>query len=350
MSRRIKMVLYGEPGTGKSVFACKAPKPFFITSDGNYEWLEEFGAKLEDHIQVNSWSEAKAAMEKSYDEYETIVVDLLEDTFKWCEQEYCIRNRIEHLSDLGYGKAYDATRTEFFNTICKLINTDKNIIFITHGVTYTTKDRRGVEHTMYAPSGRIPEKLIDQIEGRVRYFLRCYSKAEETPDGTLVKRRYLSIVPKENEFGICRGIDENVIPSDIALDWNEFCKVVNVTEQMNTGSDVQQHVEEHASDVTAESSPTKRRTRTKQIATQVETPVDVPVDVPVETPVDSSDELPVKVTETPAPSNTPVAKTETVNAPVETVTAASPVQTETMSNADKINSIKAKLAAIKSNK
>ena len=59
--KHIKMLLYGEPGVGKSVFASKAPRPFFITTDGNYEWLEDFGAKPEDHIQVSSWDEAKKA-------------------------------------------------------------------------------------------------------------------------------------------------------------------------------------------------------------------------------------------------------------------------------------------------
>ena len=39
--KRIKMLLYGEPGVGKSVFALKAPKPFFVCTDGNYEWLDE---------------------------------------------------------------------------------------------------------------------------------------------------------------------------------------------------------------------------------------------------------------------------------------------------------------------
>ena len=38
-TKRVKMVLYGEPGVGKSVFAAKAPKPFFICTDGNYAWL-----------------------------------------------------------------------------------------------------------------------------------------------------------------------------------------------------------------------------------------------------------------------------------------------------------------------
>ena len=70
----------------------KTTKPFFITTDGNYEWLEDFGAKPEAHRQVFSWEEAKEAFAEDYNDYDTIVVDLVEDLFKWCEQEYCIRS------------------------------------------------------------------------------------------------------------------------------------------------------------------------------------------------------------------------------------------------------------------
>ena len=42
MARFIKMAIYGEPGVGKSTFAAKAPRPYFITTDGNYEYLEDF--------------------------------------------------------------------------------------------------------------------------------------------------------------------------------------------------------------------------------------------------------------------------------------------------------------------
>lgn len=226
--RHIKMVLYGEPGVGKSVFASKAPKPFFITTDGNYEFLEDFGAKPEDHIQVNSWVEAKKAFSRDYSNYETIVVDLTEDLFKWCEYEYCRTNGYEHVSDPGFAKGYDITRNDFFINICKLLSLEKNIILIMHGITFTTKDRRGVEHSNYGPSNRIPDKVLDMIEGRVRYFLRAYLKAEESPNGKLIKKRYLSLVPKENEYGILRGIDENSVPSDIPLDFNAFAKTIGL--------------------------------------------------------------------------------------------------------------------------
>lgn len=228
MAKHIKMMLYGEPGVGKSVFASKAPKPFFITTDGNYEWLEDFGADPKAHRQVFSWEEAKNAFVDDYKDYDTIVVDLVEDLFKWCEQEYCIKAKLDHVSDVGYGKGYDITRSEFFLEISKLLSQPKHVILISHGITYEVKDRRGVTHTKHAPSSRLPDKVLDMIEGRLRYCLRCYVKAEETADGTLVKKRVLSLVPKENEFGIIRGVNEYEIPHDIPLDWSEFAKAIKL--------------------------------------------------------------------------------------------------------------------------
>ena len=306
--KRIKMVLYGEPGVGKSVFACKAPKPFFICSDGNYAWLEDFGADPDAYVEVSSWDEAKKAFAKDYSEYETIVVDLTEDLFKWCEKEYCTRNKIEHLSDLGYGKGYDATRNEFFIEMCKLISLDKNIIFLMHGLSITVKDRRGVEHTKYVPSSRLPDKVIDMIEGRVRYFLRCYIKDVETEDGKVEKKRFLSLVPKPNEFGIIRGVNENEIPQDIPLDFNEFAKVIGL-------------------DTKVEKTTVKKK---------VEKKVEEPKEPEVKEEPDSEVLEELEVKEEP----------KTVEEPIKTEEPAK----ATLSNEDKLAAIRAKLAKLNANK
>lgn len=306
--KRIKMVLYGEPGVGKSVFACKAPKPFFICSDGNYAWLEDFGADPDAYVEVSSWEEAKKAFAKDYSEYETIVVDLTEDLFKWCEREYCVRNKIEHLSDLGYGKGYDATRNEFFIEMCKLISLDKNIIFLMHGLSITVKDRRGVEHTKYIPSNRLPDKVIDMIEGRVRYFLRCYVKDVETEDGKVEKKRFLSLVPKPNEFGIIRGVNENEIPQDIPLDFNEFAKVIGL-------------------DTKVEKTTVKKK---------VEKKVEEPKEPEVKEEPDSEVLEELEVKEEP----------KTVEEPIKTEEPAK----ATLSNEDKLAAIRAKLAKLNANK
>lgn len=224
--KRIKMALYAEPGVGKSVFASKFPKAFFVTTDGNYEWLTDFGAKEEDHVQVSSWAEAKKVFKSNvFDKYETIVLDLTEDLFMWCESEWCKRNEIEHPSDMGWGKGYQGPRNEFFIEISKLLSLDKHIVMLMHGESVTVKNKRGVEFTTYRPTSRLPEKLLDQIEGRVRYFLRAYVGSKEV-DGKVIKKRFLSLVPKEDEYGIIRGVDENEIPQTIPLDFEIFWNTV----------------------------------------------------------------------------------------------------------------------------
>lgn len=359
--KRIKMLLYGEPGVGKSVFASKAPKPFFITTDGNYEWLEDFGADPRAHAQVSSWAEAKAAFAQSYDDYETIVVDLLEDMFKWCEYEFCTRTKIEHISDVGYGKGYDITRNEFFLEISKLLGKDKNIILITHGITFVTKDRRGVEHTKYAPSNRMPDKVLDMIEGRLRYCLRCYLKAEEQSDGTILKKRYLSVVPKENEFGIARGLDENKVPHDIELEFSEFAKVIGLEHDIAEEKKAQIFKEKLNESLGVPNS--KKKEEKKEIK-----PVPMP-EVKVEEPKQESHFIPMpnisenvakqeietifgittsentteKTDEPPfEPGNVTVEKKEEPKA--------EPIEQKPVSNVDKLAAIKAKLAALKNQK
>ena len=243
----LKMCLYGDPGIGKSVFAlklgqelekygCKAP--LFITTDGNYDWLEDFGADPKACIRVESWDDAKKAFDNSFDNYDTIVVDLVEDLFKWCEYEFCKKNRITHISDMGYGKGYDITRNEFFIEISKLLNRPKHIILLSHEVAITYKDSRGIEHSMHKPSSRIPDKVFDMIEGRLRYLLRCYYKTEVVDDKTVNQVRMLSLVPKTDEYGIIRGVNTDKIVQDIPLDAKAFLNAIDFTRDAGDTPDV----------------------------------------------------------------------------------------------------------------
>lgn len=266
--KRIKMILYAEPGVGKSVFASKFPKPFFICSDDNYEWLLDFGAKEEAHIKVTSWTEAKKVFKEEYNDYETIVVDLTEDLFMWCELEWCKKNGVEHPSDLGWGKGYSGPRNEFFVEISRLLAKDKNIVLLMHGEVITLKNKRGVEYNTYRPTSRIPDKLLDQLEGRVRYCLRAYIDSKEV-DGKLVKTRYLSLVPKEDEYGIIRGVNENEIPQTIPLDFNVFWDTVIGSEKpIELSKEVKEEIKKEAEEVEeVKEKPT--RTRRKKVSDEV---------------------------------------------------------------------------------
>lgn len=343
--KHFKMVLYGEPGVGKSTFACKAPRPFFVCTDGNYEWLEDFGAKEKDHVECATWSEIKKALASDFEGYDTVVLDLAEDAFKFGEYEFCQKNKIDHISDIGYGKAYDITRNEFFIEMCKLFSKPKNVILIMHGVTFVVKDRRGVDHTKYGPSSRMPEKLIDMIEGRVRYFLRCYMKAEEDGNGGLVKKRYLSLIPKENEFGIARGLDETKVPHDIPLDFDVFAEVIGL---YNGEDKVKETVEEtETANNTIEDETPKRRVRRKREETPVEEKFE---QLKAEIPEMNNEESKASCESVDEIKTANEVVKEAIEEKKEEKKVEAPVEeTKPVSNIDRLAAIKAKLAAMKNN-
>lgn len=359
MAKYIKMAIYGEPGVGKSTFAAKAPKPFFITTDGNYEYLEDFcGAKPEDHVQCFSWAEMKKAFSRDFSNYETIVVDLLEDSYLWAENEFCKDNRIQHISDLGYGKGYGILGNDFFIEYQKLLAQPKNIILIMHGVSEVLKDRRGVEYTKYGPSKLVREKLITQIEGRVRFFLRAYAEAAEDAEGRLVTKRYLSMSPDGNtEYGITRGLSSD-IPRAIPLDWDTFVSVVDNASPTSLQKAPEAPVSHEAPAVVEE--PKKRGRKPSVKPTEaVETTETMETTEATETTVsaESTTEKPVEaaipdVDEIRAKLQAVLAKSEKVT-PEESPVEASPVEApveetpKPVSQADRLAAIRAKMAALK---
>ena len=343
MAKFIKMAIYGEPGVGKSTFAAKAPKPFFITTDGNYEYLEDFyGAKPEDHVQVFSWKEMQKAFSRDFSDYETIVVDLVEDSYMWAENEFCKENQIKHISDLGYGKGYGILANDFFIEYQKLLALPKNIILILHGVSETLKDRRGIEYTKYGPSKLIREKIITQIEGRVRFFVRAFAETAEDESGRLVTQRYLSLSPDgTTEYGITRGLSGDV-PRYIPLDWNTFYEIATKDMPVDSPVSTRTYVGE------------EKKPEEKKSAGHPKKPVETPVS-PKEkvNPGELIDEIRKKLQATmattkeetsvgapTAPAEEPVVKEEPASQPVETPAAM--VSTE-----DKMAAIKANMAALK---
>lgn len=219
------MGVYGEPAVGKSVFALGWPKPFFICTDENYEYLKPFGAKDKDHIQVTSWQEFKDFV-KTFDfsKYETIVIDLLEDLYQWADAEYCRKNRIDDLSDVGYGKGYKVVRNDFTYYILKILNQKANVIILSHQETSQDKTSRGVTFTSYQPSSYIPKKCWELINGKLRFFFRAH--VEETNVGdTLERERLLSVRPKAHEFQINRGLNVDSLPDDISLTYGDFTRL-----------------------------------------------------------------------------------------------------------------------------
>ena len=367
MAKKMKMILYAEPGVGKSVFAGHAPKPFFFCTDGNYEWLEDLVPNFDEknHLQLGSFAEAEKEFNlidtEKYAEYDTIVVDLIEDLYKWADYEMCKQNRVKHISELGdYGKGYDLLRKPFKAVILKLLAADKNVILLSHESSITVKNKRGVESTKFQPSNSMSiEKLWDEFTGQVRFCIRAYKDYKTDEDGHTVINRLLNIQNQPDEYGTFRIADPNA-PQTIPLDWDVFAEVVGLTKsstkEPSAGEKRREIAKQEAAMKVVEEVPTYEAPA-KDVSSEAAEAFTAPEEPVVEKPK-AAPKRPVKkpVEETKV-EETPKATANVETTPTKPVIEEGPglekVQEEAvkpLSAAEKIAAVKAKLAALQANK
>lgn len=184
---RKKIYVYGEPFSGKSYFANQFPNVLFLSTDGNYNALPggipphidiKDSVTVEGRItkRVYAWEvlkEVLTELEKKQNDFETIVLDLVEDAYEHCRQYIFNKHSIQHESDSGYGKGWDLVKTEFLSVMKRLMTLDyQNIILISHeDVSKDLTRKSGDKITQVKPN--IPDKIANKISGMADIVLRA---------------------------------------------------------------------------------------------------------------------------------------------------------------------------------
>ena len=147
--------IYGAPFSGKTTFANAFPDPLMLNTDGNIKFVDAPYIHIKDEVKVEgrmtkrtaAWEAFKdvvAELEKKGNTFKTIVVDLVEDLYEYCRVYMCGQMGITHESDDSF-KAWDKVRTEFLNTLKRLVNLEyENIILISHEDTSKDITKRAV--------------------------------------------------------------------------------------------------------------------------------------------------------------------------------------------------------------
>lgn len=221
-----KIWLFGAPLSGKTTIVDKFPKALILNTDSNTASLKNDYAEIKDEVVVNgrmvnrkeAWlvfKEAVEELEKKQNEYETIVVDVLDHVFEHCRSYMFKQLGIKHESDAGFGKGYDIVRKEFLDTIKRLLNTDyQNIILISHeDLSKSVTNRAGGSVTRIIPN--IPEKVATTLAGMVGLIGRVHVQ-----DGEYI----MSIKSDESVFG---GNRLGVKGLDIPLEYDKLMDVYN---------------------------------------------------------------------------------------------------------------------------
>lgn len=261
-----KVWIYGVPFSGKTTFADQAPTPLNLNTDGNVKYVTMPRLAIKDEVTTEgritnrkfAWDvfkDAVADLEKG-SEFETIVVDLLEDVYDYSRVKVCDDKGWEHESDDSF-KAYDIVRNEFLRTIKRLLNLDYNIILISHeDASKDVMKKGGDKITSIQPN--VPEKVAKKLSGMVDLVGRV------VVDGN---KRYINFKSDDVVFG--GGRLQGIKTTEIPLEWDALCKVYdeaigNLAPMVNVEDEPEQEPEQDATKVEEVPEEPVRRTRRKR--------------------------------------------------------------------------------------
>jgi hypothetical protein len=180
-------LIYGAPKIGKSTLANEFNQPLFIATEPGLNSLEVYSVDVPDW---ETFLNACAEIAKGDHNYRTIIIDTVDNLFKFCSFYVCKRNNIQHESDLDWGKGWHLVKEEFFRVISKLSHLKYGLVFISHGEPIEIKTRTGTitkwVPTMNKQAKEIILPLCDFI-----FFIT----AELTPEGY---KRVIKTKPSEN--------------------------------------------------------------------------------------------------------------------------------------------------------
>lgn len=226
--------IYGAPFSGKTFFANQFPDPLMLNTDGNIKFVDAPYIAIRDTVTVEgrltkrqlAWevfSDAVAELEKKQNDFRTIVVDLLEDTYEACRVYICDRQGWKHESDDSF-RAWDMVTSEFLNTVKRLVDLDyENIILISHEDRSRDLTRKsGDKISSIRPNLR--EKVANKVAGMVDLVARIVADDND---------RVLSFKTSEVIFGGGRLTVRN---KEIPLDYDAFCEVYEEANQKAAGA------------------------------------------------------------------------------------------------------------------
>lgn len=131
--KTISMLIYGEPGLGKTTLACSAPHPVLFDYDGGVGRIH--GSHRVDTVQIRSWEDTEAALNEVSEAnvYKTIIIDTVGKMLDYVV-DYIRRTQPTYVQRDGSLslKGYGLRKTMFSNFIRRLQVIGINVIFVAH--------------------------------------------------------------------------------------------------------------------------------------------------------------------------------------------------------------------------
>lgn len=203
------VLVYGPPKIGKSSLAARFPDALFLECEPGLNQLDVF------KVTTYAWEDFLAACKlvaAGGHHFKTIVVDTIDNAFKYCTDHVCGKHSIDYEGDLPHGKGWALVKNEWHRVLTRLASLPYGLVLISHAQDKTIETRTG-EYTKTQPS--LPDRARNVVLGLVDMILYCDTVTRKDAAGNLIVERVIRTKPHPTyEAGDRTGRLPEVLPLD----------------------------------------------------------------------------------------------------------------------------------------
>lgn len=211
----IRMLIYGPWKIGKSTLCSMFNNAIFLGTEKGLEGLEVY------KLYIHNWEEYLEAVDKllntSHD-FQTIITDTIDNAVKFCTLYSCNKYKVDHPSDMKWGKGWELFQREFETPMLKLSVSDFGVIFTSHEKESEITKKGGIKINKVGPS--FPNQARKIIGPFVDIIGHCYVDEEEK-DGQTKERRMIEFEPTPY---VEAGDRTGLMPASMPLRYAHFKK------------------------------------------------------------------------------------------------------------------------------
>jgi len=212
--------VYGCQKIGKSEMASQFPNALFFECEPGLGELSVY--KIPTYTWPDLLDACKLVAAGDHN-FKTVVIDTVDNAFKYCSDYVNAKHNIEYEGDLGHGKGWAFVKNEWHRVLTRLAGLPVGLVLISHAVDKRIETRTG-EYTKTQPS--LPDRARQVVLGLVDMILFCDTIAKKDEQGNVIVQRVIRTKPHPTwEAGDRTGR----LPETLPLEFGAFASCFQTT-------------------------------------------------------------------------------------------------------------------------
>ena len=216
----LTVLVYGQTKIGKTTLCSQADGALFLATEPGLNALDVY------QVPIQSWEDLRKACAEIVEgnhPFKTVILDTIDNAYKFCTEYILAKFKVEHESDLGYGKGYALVNNEFQRVLTKLAFLPYGLFLISHAKEMEVDSRTG-KYTRVVPT--LPDKARKIVLGMADMVLFC--DLEVTP-GENGEQRVRRVIRTKPSLYYEAGDRTGRLPDILDLDFKAFLTAFNGT-------------------------------------------------------------------------------------------------------------------------